>query len=84
MSDEHHFGTVVHHVGSRDLLGPHRTRVVAAQSFGVTTIEHRELQIAIDPRRGGAMGCSGSETQGVLARDELGIHGQTRGETHPA
>ena len=66
MSDEHHLGTVEHHVGGGDLLGPHSTGVVAAQALGVAAVEHREPQRGMQPT--------------LRVADVLGVDGEPRGE----
>ena len=74
MPDEDHLGTVVHHVGCGDFLGPDRARVVARESFGVAAIEHAEPQRGVDPAWCGRESDVGNE---------LGIHGESRCEHAP-
>ena len=44
MANQHHFGTVVHHVGCRYFFRPHLSAVVACQTFGVASIEQCEVE----------------------------------------
>ena len=82
MPHQHHLGAVVHHVGGGHLLGPHRTRIVAAHRFGVATIEHREAQRRIDPAIVFRVELPSGIERDV--RHELGIHGQSGRQHHAA
>ena len=44
MTNEHYFGTILHHVGGSNFFWPDCTRVVAAEVFGVAAVEHAEAQ----------------------------------------